>query len=57
MNTRTNDWKPREVLRMENMRRHNISYAAIARILGRSYMSVYAKGHPLYNYRIKNKQK
>lgn len=56
MNTRTNDWKPREVLRMENMRRHNISYAAIARILGRSYMSVYTKGHPLYNYRIKNKQ-
>lgn len=36
----------REELRMENMLRHKLSLADIARVLHRSYMSVYLHAHP-----------
>ena len=40
----------REELRMENMLRHKLSLADIARVLHRSYMSVYYKAHPEKKY-------
>lgn len=43
MNTRENDYTPRDEIRLWNMRRHGLSYDEIAAILGRSYMSVYFK--------------
>ena len=43
----------REELRMENMLRHKLSLADIARVLHRSYMSVYYHTHPENHYKIK----
>ena len=43
----------REELRIENMLRHKLSIADIARVLRRSYMSVYYHTHPENHYKIK----